>query len=226
MRPEIYTYFAIIIISVIIFYFFIASVSDIPSKLMTSIFHVVSASTNTGFQFINLTSLSGEAKILLIIIMLIGGTAFSTAGGIKVGRILQIIQRLSNKRFTADTTTRSISAVTSRYHQGYNKNESKTEKIKEDKTFRETLIIIMLFVTVSFVTAFVLTYVEQKNFIDSLFESVSAVTTTGLSTGITSLDMNTLSKVFLIFNMIAGRFEIIAIVYFFLQFSRRRKHIH
>lgn len=226
MRPEIYTYFAIIIVSIVIFYFFIASVSDIPSKLMTSIFHVVSASTNTGFQFINLTSLSGEAKILLIIIMLIGGTAFSTAGGIKVGRILQIIQKLSKKRFIADTTTRSISAVTSRYHQGYNKNESKTEKIKEDKTFRETWTIIMLFVIASFITAFILTYVEQENFIDSLFESVSAVTTTGLSTGITSLDMNTLSKIFLIFNMIAGRFEIIAIVYFFLQFSRRKKHVH
>lgn len=222
MRPEIYTYFGIIIVSVIIFYFLIASISDIPSKLMTSIFHVMSASTNTGFQFIDLNLLSVEAKILLVIIMLIGGTAFSTAGGIKVGRILQIMQRLTKKRFTANTTTRSISAVTSRYHLGYNKNEPKTEKIKEEKTFRETLLIIVLFVAISFVTAIVLSYLEQKNFVDSLFESVSAVTTSGLTIGITSLNMDIISKVFLIFNMIAGRFEIIAIVYFFLQFSKRR----
>ncbi len=222
MRPEIYTYFGIIGISILVFYFIIVSTTDLQSMPIFAIFHVISASTNTGFQFIDMSLLSDEGKIYLIIIMLIGGTAFSTAGGIKVGRILQIVQKVTRKRFVADTSTRSISGISSRYHNGYNKQEPKSERIKEEKAFRETLLIIVLFVVVSFVTAIVIWYIEGKDFLNSLFESVSAITTTGISAGITSPNMNIISQIFLIFNMIAGRFEIIAIAYFFLEISRRK----
>lgn len=224
MRPEILVYFAIMLVSIPIFYLMIAS-TDIQSKFMVSMFHVVSASTTSGFQFINIPSLPDEGKIMLIILMLIGGTAFSTAGGIKVGRILQIAQKLTNKKLSADTSTRSISSASSRYNTSFNAYEPKTEKLKEEKTFREAMLVILLFVSLSFVTATVLSYLNQKNFLDSLFESVAAVTTTGLSTGITSLNMDITSKIFLIVNMISGRFEIIAIVYLFLEISKR-KHTH
>ena len=69
------------------------------------------------------------------------------------------------------------------------------------------------------------TTLNQNNLLDLLFESVAAVTTTGLSTGITPLNMDITSKIFLIVNMISGRFEIIAIVYLFLEISKR-KHTH
>jgi len=222
MRPEIYTFLAITAISIVAFYFLIAS-TDFSSKPMFAMFQVISASTNTGFQFIEMSVLSDEGKILLIIIMLIGGTAFSMAGGIKVGRILQIVQKITKKRFVADDSTKSISGVSSRYNnQAHNKYESKSEKIKEEKTFREALLIIALFIVVSFATAIILWVVEQKGFLNSLFESVSALTTTGITTGITSPTMSNISQISLIFNMIAGRFEIIAIVYFFLEISKRK----
>jgi trk system potassium uptake protein TrkH len=60
---------------------------------------------------------------------------------------------------------------------------------------------------------------------DSLFDSVSALTTTGLSTGITSMDMEPLSKIVLIINMIVGRFEIITIIYLFLNISKKRPQL-
>jgi trk system potassium uptake protein len=222
MRPEIYTFLAIIAVSIVVFYFLIIS-TDFSSKPMFAMFQVISASTNTGFQFIEMSVLSDEGKILLIIIMLIGGTAFSMAGGIKVGRILQIVQKITKKKFIADASTKSISGVSSRYNnQAYNKYEPKTEKIKEEKTFREALLIIALFIVVSFATAIILWVVEQKGFLNSLFESVSALTTTGITTGITSPTMSNISQISLIFNMIAGRFEIIAIVYFFLEISKRK----
>ena len=222
MRPEIYTFLAITAISIVVFYFLIAS-TDFSSKPMFAMFQVISASTNTGFQFIEMSVLSDEGKVLLIIIMLIGGTAFSMAGGIKVGRILQIVQKITKKRFIADDSTKSISGVSSRYNnQAHNKYESKSEKIKEEKTFREALLIIALFIVVSFATAIILWVVEQKGFLNSLFESVSALTTTGITTGITSPTMSNISQISLIFNMIAGRFEIIAIVYFFLEISKRK----
>ena len=222
MRPEIYTFLAIIAVSIVVFYFLIAS-TDFSSKPMFAMFQVISASTNTGFQFIEMSVLSDEGKILLIIIMLIGGTAFSMAGGIKVGRILQIVQKITKKKFVADASTKSISGVSSRYNnQAHNRYEPKSEKIKEEKTFREALLIIVLFIVVSFATAIILWVVEQKGFLNSLFESVSALTTTGITTGITSPTMSNISQISLIFNMIAGRFEIIAIVYFFLEISKRK----
>lgn len=46
-----------------------------------------------------------------------------------------------------------------------------------------------------------------------MFESVSALTTTGLTAGVTSINMDLFSKVVLTVNMIVGRFEIIAILY-------------
>ena len=222
MRPEIYTFLAIIAVSIVVFYFLIIS-TDFSSKPMFAMFQVISASTNTGFQFIEMSVLSDEGKILLIIIMLIGGTAFSMAGGIKVGRILQIVQKITKKKFVADASTKSISGVSSRYNnQAHNKYEPKSEKIKEEKTFREALLIIGLFIVVSFATAIILWVVEQKGFLNSLFESVSALTTTGITTGITSPTMSNISQISLIFNMIAGRFEIITIVYFFLEISKRK----
>jgi trk system potassium uptake protein TrkH len=222
MRPEIYTYLAIIAVSIIVFYFLIAS-TDFSSKPMFAMFHVISASTNTGFQLIEMSVLSDEGKILFIVIMLIGGTAFSMAGGIKVGRILQIVQKITKKKFVADDSTKSISGISSRYdNHALNKHEPKSEKIKEEKTFKEALLIIVLFIIVSFATAIVLWVVEQKGFLNSLFESVSALTTTGITTGITSPNMSNISQISLIFNMIAGRFEIIAIVYFFLEISKRK----
>jgi len=224
MRPEIFVFFAIILASIPIFYFLISS-SNLELQFITSAFHVISASTTTGFQFIDISSLSDSAKIMLIILMLIGGTAFSTAGGIKIGRILQITQKLTKNRFSADTSTRSISSTSSRYNSAINMGKQKSEKLKEEKTFRETLLVIALFIFLSFITAIALSYFSQKNLLDSLFESVSAVTTTGLSTGITSMNMNIISKIFLIINMIAGRFEIITIVYLLLEVSKI-KHIH
>ena len=84
-----------------------------------------------------------------------------------------------------------------------------------------------------FITALVLFFLQQKSIIDSLFEWVSAVTTTGITTGIITMDMNVVSKVFLIVNMILGRFEIIAVLYLFMENRKIKtrgseylKHLH
>ena len=114
--------------------------------------------------------------------MLIGGTAFSMAGGIKVGRILLIVQKKTRKKFVADASTKSIFGVSlSHNNQDNNTKNLKAEKVKEEKTFNEALLIIVLFIAVSFATAIVLWLVEQRGFLNSLFESVSALTTTGIT---------------------------------------------
>ena len=219
LRPEVFVYIGIIIISIPIFNILLSGpiTSSSPSSLewLTSAFHIVSASTSAGFQFISIPSISFQAKILLIILMLVGGTAFSTAGGIKVGRLLQIFHKLTKRKTSIDTANRSISSVSSRYNKLYTSYEERAEKLRADKTFRESLLVILLFVLLSFITGAVLSYFAERNFIDSLFESVSALTTTGITTGITSLNLDLVSKTFLIINMIVGRFEIIPIFYIF-----------
>ncbi len=223
MRPEIITYFAIILGSVPIFSYLVF-LSDPSASVMTGIFHTFSAATTSGFQFINIALLSEEGKILLITLMLIGGTAFSTAGGIKVGRILQIVQGLTKKKFSADATTRSISSVSSRYNHLYHPWEQSSESHKEAKTFNEAIGVIILFISVSLVTGTLLSIFTGNNFLNSLFESVSALTTTGLTTGITNINLDIFSKVMLVVNMIVGRFEIIAIIYLFLEISKIKRH--
>ena len=215
LRPEVFVYIGIILISIPIFIILLSSHIASSLEWLISAFHIVSASTNSGFQFINISSISFQAKILLIILMLVGGTAFSTAGGIKVGRLLQIVHTLTNRKTSMDTANRSISSVSSRYNKLYISYEERAEKLRANKAFRESLLVISLFVLLSFITGAVLSYFAEKNFIDSLFESVSALTTTGITTGITTLNLDLVSKTFLIINMIAGRFEIIAIFYIF-----------
>jgi len=170
-----------------------------------------------------ISQISIEAKMVLIIVMLIGGTAFSTAGGIKVGRLLHIFQKIIGKKFATDDSGGSISAVASPLNKKYIiTNESRSIKLKEEKIFNESIYVVILFIGVSLITGIIISHTDKENFMDSLFDSVSALTTTGLSTGITSMDMEPLSKIVLIINMIVGRFEIITIIYLFLNISKKR----
>lgn len=224
VRPELFLYTGIIVICVIIFYFVLSNTLEVQSELMTSVFHVISAATNSGFQFLDIAQISIEAKMVLIVAMLIGGTAFSTAGGIKVGRLLQIIQKVTGKKFTSDNSGGSISAVASPYNKRYLTIESKPTKIKEEeKIFNEAIYVIVLFISVSLITGIIISHIDKENFLDSFFDSVSALTTTGLSSGITSVEMDPVSKIVLIINMIIGRFEIITIIYLFVKISKKRQ---
>ena len=226
VRPELFLYMGIIVICVIIFYFVLSKTLEVQSELMASVFHVISAATNSGFQFLDIAQISIEAKMVLIIAMLIGGTAFSTAGGIKVGRLLHIIQKVTGKKFTSDNSGGSISAVASPYNKRYLTIESKPTKIKEEeKIINEAIYVIILFIAVSLITGIIISHIDKENFFDSLFDSVSALTTTGLSSGITSVEMDPISKIVLIINMIVGRFEIITIIYLFVKISKKKQQI-
>jgi trk system potassium uptake protein TrkH len=232
VRPEIFLYAGIIAICLTVFYFLLLLSGPLTlAEPMVSVFHIISAATNSGFQFIDIANIPIEAKLVLITAMLIGGTAFSTAGGIKVGRILNIIQKVTGKKFTSDDIGGgSISAVASPFNKKYIITtvaaESKQKKVKEEKIINEAIYVIVLFIVVSILTGWIISHMDKTNFADSLFDSVSALTTTGLSTGITSVNMDPISKIVLIINMIVGRFEIITIIYLFLNISKKKHAYH
>ena len=95
--------------------------------------------------------------------------------------------------------------------------------ILSDKAFKEALFVIFLYILFTVATALCIYYLSNNSiiFIDAVFEAATTISNNGLSVGITTIDMNSISKLILSFNMIMGRFEIIAILYIFISRLRR-----
>jgi len=86
------------------------------------------------------------------------------------------------------------------------------------------LFVVGLYILFTFITAICIYYIgnnSNRSFIDTVFETASTISNTGFSTGITTMDLDSISKMILSFNMIMGRFEIIAILYIFISKLRR-----
>jgi len=239
---EVTVYLVMMAAAIPIFYLLASGSVDIYS----AIFHVISGSTTTGFQYLNIQSISLGPKLFLILLMLIGGAAFSTAGGIKVGRLVLLYQEFSKKTKEKDvsshaaSTSLSISSAVNPYRSSDflvrlrddQRKQGLEEVIEEQalkrirlimskKVVREIFIVIALYISISLVTGTVLSYLSNTSFENALFESVSALTTTGLTAGITSMDLDSFSKLMLTANMIVGRFEVIAVLYIFVGALRR-----
>jgi trk system potassium uptake protein len=242
---EVAVFLILIVIGIMIFYWLAWGQVDIYS----SIFHVISASTTSGFQYLNIQSIPYTAKIFLILLMLVGGTAFSTAGGIKVGRFIVLYEEFTKKSrekdrtaITGTSTSTSISSTANPYrstefvtmfpdeHRKRNLEEvfeqqarilKRVSLIMSKKVVREIFLVIVLYVSIALITGSVLSSLTNSHFVDALFEAVSAISTTGLTAGITSVNLDVFSKLLLITNMIVGRFEIITIFYIFFVYFRR-----
>ena len=163
----------------------------------TVLFHTVSASTTTGFQFIDLSRLGVNAKLVLILLMLIGGCTFSTAGGVKVLRLIIFLKAIPW------LVKRAVS--------------KKIEPLRlegmvmgdVDVVFSLTIPVLALaLVSVSTPTFFFNGY----RIIDSLFEVTSAFATAGLSVGIVSISLPLGLKWLLIILMVLGRIEVVPLL--------------
>ncbi len=207
-------------------------------EVIESAFHVVSASTNSGFQLVGMDSIPLGAKIMLMFLMMVGGTAFSTAGGIKIGRFLLIYKKLAGIRISESASSISAYSLSDISSSQEKKNDIDITKemiersiqkyriiskkalavLFSDKVVVESVLVIFLFLAVGLVTGGILASINSGVPIENaIFESISALSTTGLSTGFVMADSNLATKLILIINMIAGRFEIIAILYIFIR---------
>lgn len=188
--------------------------------MVSAAFHTVSASTNTGFQFVNVASLTVPSKIFLMVIMLIGGTAFSVSGGIKVGRVLFLAQKMNKRRKYEIETPASISSVFGRTVSYEHAIDYKSPK-QSEKLFREAIIVILLFPTIAVIGGVIIAQLNNIDILDSIFASTSALTNTGISVGLVTMESDLISKVILVANMIVGRFEIITVLFIFVASLRR-----
>ncbi len=165
--------------------------------LPTAFFHVVSASTTTGHSFTDLSKFSDNMKLALTTLMFIGGMSLSTAGGIKVWRVIFLLK-------TIPWAIRQFET---------NKEEAMYLEVKKINggDILVTLFIPIIFAALIFASVFIFLS-KGYQMIDSLFEITSAITATGLSTGITGIDMALRMKWVMILLMVLGRIEVIPLL--------------
>ena len=170
--------------------------------LKDGILMALSAQTTTGFSTVAVAELSSAAKFLLIVFMLIGGNIGSTAGGIKIIRLLVILKMI---RFVVMSSGLAPSAVVQPRLMGRN-----LESVEIERCF----IMAALFIIVILLSLLVFLWMGYP-FLDSLFEVVSATCTVGLTSGITSVGLPSLLKGVLCLDMLMGRLEIVAFLVLF-----------
>jgi len=188
LGKEVLTYFAILGGATLLF----VGISGLEP--LESVFYSVSASTTAGLQQQSLAGFSGGAHSILIILMIIGGCGFSTAGGLKIFRLFHL--------------KNAISLIKKR------KEEKVSKQVK--KEIISTLIILALFPIIAGITGVHLAEIENVSYQDAFFEAVGIITTGGLSAGVIDFDTDPATKIVLGFLMIFGRLEIIAIIYIFV----------
>jgi trk system potassium uptake protein len=162
------------------------TLGDMPLSLKTlnSFFQSVSARTG-GFSTLNAGLMNLHTLLFIVILMFIGGSSGSTAGGIKVNTFGLIILTVWN-------TLRGRE-----YPQVFGR------EIRPEQIFR-AVTLLGLFCGLVGLVFLVLSLTENFPSISILFETVSAFGTAGLSTGITP-ELSLAGKIILVVVMFIGR---------------------
>jgi len=183
---EFLTFLSLIVFSSLsVFYIF-------KHGFLTSFFHVTNAMTATGFSFLEMKNLAQALKTLLIFLMFIGGSSFSASGGIKIYRVLLLFKSL-------------------KYSLGKKLGEKISLELEGKEIDELEIILSPQLILLSLLAVLLSAYIFSMfgyDFINSLFESVSALSNVGLSVGIVNLGLNPFLKIILIILMGIGRVEI------------------
>lgn len=176
-----------------------------PNVSVMNSFFMSTSSRSTGFSVVDLKSFSTENKIILTILMFIGGAPASTSGGIKI-MVLAII----------------ISTIVSTL-KGKNETIIFWKKIP-DSYVKKSFTIFVLFIFLLFITCFMFFHFNPMNLLQIVFDSVSAITNTGL-TIMESGKINVIGETILIFLMFVGRVGPLSLVLTFINENRKDKFI-
>lgn len=172
-------------------------------KLVNGFFQSVTPRT-AGFSTFNQGAMTSESKVLTTVLMFIGGSPVSTAGGIKTTTIfvlLLYIFKMPNKNGGLDFKKRTISS----------------------SVLHRCLKLFLIMILTIFVGSCIIIAIEGSTFGVSaiVFEVVSALCTTGLTFGITPL-LNVGSKLVICILMFAGR---VGLLTFAMLIGRKKQNM-
>jgi len=175
---------------------FIISFGPSPGNIVPGIFQTATAITTTGYNTVPTGALPDGDKFVTILFMIIGGGTGSTAGGIKLFRLL-ILLGLIRLAFFRTLLPKEA------------KLPLRFGKITVGKEEAESIIAFFLsYLLIMVVSTLCIIWLEGTSLVDALFEVSSAEGTVGMSVGLTSSALNPVSKLILIVNMWLGRLEI------------------
>ena len=161
-------------------------------RLLAAVFQSVTTRT-AGFNTINFSEMSEASKAVIILLMLIGGSPGSTAGGMKTTTFTVLI-------LNAIATFRS------------QENAGAFGRRLEYHVIKNAATIAMLYFSLFFCGGIAISVYEGIPLLDCLFEAASAVGTVGLTLGITP-GLHIFSQIVLIILMYLGRVGGLTLIY-------------
>lgn len=183
-------------------FFYICDLTNLPmgKRLLAAAFQSVTTRT-AGFNTINISEMSEASKAVMILLMLIGGSPGSTAGGMKTTTFSVLI-------LNAIATFRS------------QENAGAFGRRLEYHVIKNAATIAMLYFALFFGGGIAISVYEGLPLLNCLYEAASAVGTVGLTLGITP-ELHVFSQVVLIILMYLGRVGGLTLIY--AVFSGRNK---
>ena len=165
---------------------FLTDFSDfgLKERALAALFHAVTPRT-AGFNTVDLNRLTSASRAMTVVLMLVGGAPGSTAGGVKTTTVAGL---LSN----------AVAVIRRR------KDPRLFNRRIDGDTVKSASTLLMLYLLLALLGAFVISAREGLSFETCLFETASAIGTVGLSLGITPA-LGLLSRGVLVGLMFFGR---------------------
>ena len=158
--------------------------TNIGQQLLAALFQTVTART-AGFNTVDLQLMTGTSLTLMIVLMLIGGSSGSTAGGLK-------------------TTTFAVLFLSVKSVFKKEEHIQCFGRRLPPETLRYAAALFCMYITLCLVSAGIISSVENVGMMTAIFETGSAVATVGLSLGLTP-SLCQFSRMILILLMFFGR---------------------
>lgn len=166
-------------------------------KLLGALFSSVTPRT-AGFNTVDTAALSNAGKIITIVMMFIGGSPGSTAGGVKTTSIVVLL-------FYAGAMVLNREDI-----------NLFGRRLTEDVVKKANAVVIINFSLAIIAAVIIMTLQPLLNFEDVIFEVLSAIGTVGMTTGVTR-SMCAASRIVLIVLMYCGRLGSLSFALIFAQ---------
>ena len=204
---EVRVFFAIVLTSVLIIAFNITeNISGIGQALLDSAFSVSSIISTTGFSTVDFNNWPELSRTILVLLMFVGACAGSTGGGMKVSRIIILFKNLGRELLVMI-------------------HPKQVKKIRMDghpverETVHTVSVYIVAYLALMVVSIGIISF-DNHDLITNFTAVVSAVNNIGPGLELVGPSANfgffsVLSKLVLIFDMLAGRLELFPMLLLF-----------